>query len=67
MFEETIEVTCPKCGNKSQENVGRLNSDGYTCHKCGATGDSSELVRADKERFADLKGQLAKLKKRLGF
>jgi hypothetical protein len=29
MFEkEAIEITCPKCGHKSEENVGRLKTDG---------------------------------------
>ena len=71
MFEkETVEVTCPKCGHKSQESVAKLKTDGYTCPKCGATGDTSDLVSGIKEvegSTEKLKGEIAKLKKRLGY
>jgi ribosomal protein L37AE/L43A len=47
MFEEeTVQVTCPKCGHKSQENVARLKTDGYTCPKCSTTLDPSQLPGA---------------------
>ena len=50
MFEkETFEVSCPKCGHKSQENVGGLKSHGYTCPECGITLDADQLARALKE------------------
>ena len=71
MFEkETVEVTCPKCGHKGQENVGRLKGDGYTCPECGTTLDANQLAGALKEAeggVEKLKGEIAKLKKRLGF
>ena len=69
MFEkETVEVTCPKCGHKSQENVGRLKSDGYTCPECATILDAKQLARALKEAeggVEKLKGEIAKLKKQL--
>ena len=50
MFEkEAVEVACPKCGRTSEENVGRLKTDGYTCPNCGYTRDPSEFARAIKE------------------
>ena len=50
MFEkEAIEITCPKCGHKSEENVGRLKTDGYTCPNCGYNRDPSEFARAIKQ------------------
>ena len=71
MFEkETVEVTCPKCGHKSQENVGSLKSDGYTCPECRITLDANQLAGALKEAeggVEKLKGEIAKLKRRLGF
>ena len=60
MFEEeTIEVTCKKCGHEGQESVASLKTDGYTCPKCGASYDSNQLARALKQiegsfaRFSD--------------
>jgi predicted RNA-binding Zn-ribbon protein involved in translation (DUF1610 family) len=44
--KETVQVTRPKCGHKSQEIVARLKTDGYTCPKCGATLDPNELPGA---------------------
>ena len=71
MFEkETVEVTCPKCGHKSQENAGRLKSDGYTCPECRIILDANQLAGALKEAeggVEKLKGEIAKLKSRLGF
>jgi transposase-like protein len=50
MFEkEAVEMTCPKCGHTSEENVTRLKANGYTCPKCGATRDTSELARGFKK------------------
>jgi len=69
MFEkETVEVTCPTCGHKSQENVGRLKNDDYTCPECGITLDANQLARALMKAecgVENLKGEIAKLKKRL--
>jgi hypothetical protein len=49
MFEkEAVEVTCPKRGHTSEENVGRLKTDGYTCPNGGDTRDPAEFVRAIK-------------------
>jgi Zn finger protein HypA/HybF involved in hydrogenase expression len=60
MFEEeTIEVTCKKCGHEGQESVASLKTDGYTCPKCGASYDSNQLARALRQvegsfaRFSD--------------
>jgi ssDNA-binding Zn-finger/Zn-ribbon topoisomerase 1 len=62
MFEkEAIEITCPKCGHKSEENVGRLKTDGYTCPNCGYTCDPIELARAVKE----VEDSIEKLKKKI--
>jgi transcription initiation factor IIE alpha subunit len=67
MFEkEAIEITCPKCDHKSEENVGRLKTDGYTCPNCGYNCDPNELARAIKEvedSVEKLKRQIARSKK----
>ena len=64
MYEkEAVEITCPKCGHKSEESVGRLKTDGYTCPACGYTCDPSELARAIKEvedSVEKLKREIAK-------
>jgi transcription initiation factor IIE alpha subunit len=58
---------------RSQEPGERrwtLKSDGYTCPECGITLDADQLARALKEAeggVEKLKGEIAKLKKRLGF
>ena len=67
MFEkEAVEVACPKCGHKSEENVGRLKTDGYTCPNCGDTRDPAEFARAIKEvedAIEKLKRHFARVKK----
>ena len=67
MFEkEAVEVACPKCGQKSEENVGRLKTDGYTCPTCGHTRDPAEFARAIKEvedAIDKLKRHFARVKK----
>ena len=67
MFEkEAVEVACPKCGHKSEENVGRLKTDGYTCPNCGYNCDPNELARAIKEvedSVEKLKRQIARSRK----
>lgn len=67
MFEkEAVEVACPKCGHKSEENVGRLKTDGYTCPNCGDTRDAAEFARAIKEvedAVEKLKREFARVKK----
>ena len=70
MFEkETVEVTCPKCGHKSQENVGRLKSDGYTCPECGITLDANQLAVALKEaeRRREIEGENCQAQEAPGF
>jgi len=69
MFEnETVEIICPNCGNKTQENVGRLKINNYICPSCGATGDTSKLTR-DLEEVDDLaeklRSEFARAKKTL--
>jgi transposase-like protein len=67
MFEkETVEVACPGCGHNSEENVGRLKTDGYTCPTCGATRNAGEFARAIKEvedAVEKLKREFARVKK----
>jgi transposase-like protein len=67
MFEkESFEVTCPKCANKSKENITRLKTDGYTCPSCGCTCSPDELARAIKEvddGFEKLRREFARVKK----
>jgi DNA-directed RNA polymerase subunit RPC12/RpoP len=67
MFEkEAVEVACPKCGHKSEENVGRLKTDGYTCPNCGDTRDATEFARAIKQvedAVEKLKREFARVKK----
>jgi ssDNA-binding Zn-finger/Zn-ribbon topoisomerase 1 len=67
MFEkEAVDVACPKCGHKSEENVGRLKTDGYTCPNCGDTRDASEFARDIKQvedAVEKLKRKLARVKK----
>ena len=56
--------------SQEPENVGGLKSNGYTCPECGITLDVNQLARALKEAeggVEKLKGEIAKLKKRLGF
>jgi DNA-directed RNA polymerase subunit RPC12/RpoP len=67
MFEkEAVEVACPKCGHKSDENVAKLKTDGYTCPNCGDTRDAAEFARAIKEvedAIEKLKRKFARVKK----
>jgi transposase-like protein len=67
MFEkEAVEVACPRCGHKSEENVARLKTDGYTCPNCGATRNATEFATAIKEvedAVEKLKRQFARIKK----
>ena len=67
MFEkEAVEVACSKCGHKSEENIGGLKTDGYTCPNCGYTRDPAEFARAIKEvedAVEKLKRELARVKK----
>ena len=65
MFEEeTIGVTCKKCGHEGQESVASLKTDGYTCPKCGASYDSNQLALKQVEgsfaRFSDSQNQLTR-------
>jgi transposase-like protein len=67
MFEkEAVEVACPKCGHTSEENVGRLKTDGYICPNCGDTRDAAEFARAIKQvedAVEKLKREFARPKK----
>ena len=67
MFEkEAVEVACPKCGHKSEENLGRLQTDGYNCPTCGDTRDAAEFSRDIKEiedAIEKLKRHFARVKK----
>ena len=64
--KEAVEVACPKCGHKSEENVGRLKTAGYVCPNCGDTRDPAEFARAIKEvedAVEKLKREFARVKK----
>jgi DNA-directed RNA polymerase subunit RPC12/RpoP len=67
MFEkEAVEVACPKCGHKSEENVGRLKTAGYVCPNCGDTRDAAEFARDIKQvedAVEKLKRKFARVKK----
>jgi DNA-directed RNA polymerase subunit RPC12/RpoP len=67
MFEkEAVEVACPKCGHKGEENVGRLKTDGYTCPNCGDSRDAAEFARDIKQvedAVEKLKRKFARVKK----
>jgi Zn finger protein HypA/HybF involved in hydrogenase expression len=50
MFEEeTIQVTCAKCGHEGQGSVASLKADGYTCPWCGASFYPNQLAGALKQ------------------
>ena len=74
MFEkETVEVTCPKCGHRSKRTSVRLQKRWlYLARVWFRTLDAKQLAaralneaEGGVEKF--LKGEIAKLKKRLGF
>lgn len=45
---DLIPIACPKCGERAEHSLARLEAEGYVCPACGAVGDAENLVAGFK-------------------
>ena len=57
-----IEVTCPGCGQKSQQALVRLHQDRqFECSRCGPVAFSGDALEQLDAAFKEVNDQFAKL------